>query len=142
MQDNEQLIDLITEALDDSMGPDWNTRLGARYVAEALSHSPPPVDSKGVVERLRKATLETMPDNGSFRDEPELREVPPSALQLEAADLIDRLTASEERLRGALVAASKGFVSIRDDRNSESKSTRAEVELKRARQALGEDNAS
>lgn len=33
----EEILDMIWEALDDSMGPDWNTRLGARAVLQRLT---------------------------------------------------------------------------------------------------------
>ena len=31
-----ELEDFIAEAIDNSMGPDWNSHLGARYVIDAL----------------------------------------------------------------------------------------------------------
>ncbi len=34
---SEDVVELIREALDNSMGPDWNVDLGADYVADALS---------------------------------------------------------------------------------------------------------
>lgn len=34
---SEEIVDAISDALDNSMGPDWNTRLGAQYVADKLS---------------------------------------------------------------------------------------------------------
>ena len=34
--DKQDLLDLITEALDSSLGPDWTCRDGSRAVVEAL----------------------------------------------------------------------------------------------------------
>lgn len=33
----EEIVDLISDAIGESLGPDWDTRLAARFVADALS---------------------------------------------------------------------------------------------------------
>lgn len=48
---NDELLDMISDAIGNSMGPDWSYRLGAQYVAEALEASGLLADTA----RLRRA---------------------------------------------------------------------------------------